>query len=225
MQYANILKYYKECFSLIDTFHFNSKVTESVYKQHLDQVSGNIIPITHNDINDNRKKKEFDNKILEIGFIGHETEYKGLPMLINILSQLNRSDWKLSVWGGRKARHKTLPIEYKGTFDKNMLDRIYNEMDLLIVPSIWKETFSFVALEAISFGVPVIVSKNVGAQDIIAKYNPEFIFNSPNELKILINKILDKRNYLSDFNKNILDREWPYNMKNHAQQIIEKIYK
>jgi len=40
-------------------------------------------------------------------------------------------------------------------------------MDVLAVPSSWMETFGMVVLEALSCGVPVIVTEKVGAKDII----------------------------------------------------------
>ena len=47
------------------------------------------------------------------------------------------------------------------------LNEIFEITDLLVAPSIWFETFGYVVLEALSFGVPVLVSGNVGAKDII----------------------------------------------------------
>ena len=41
--------------------------------------------------------------------------------------------------------------------------------DLLVAPSIWYETFGFTVLEALSYGVPVIVSDHVGAKDIVGQ--------------------------------------------------------
>ena len=35
------------------------------------------------------------------------------------------------------------------------------------MPSIWYETFGLVVLEALSYGVPVIVTQNVGAKDLL----------------------------------------------------------
>ena len=52
-------------------------------------------------------------------------------------------------------------------FSQADLARIFAETDVLVAPSIWYETFGFTVLEAISYGVPVIVSDHVGAKDII----------------------------------------------------------
>ena len=48
---------------------------------------------------------------------------------------------------------------------KRWISKSFKQMDLLIVPSIWKETFSLITLEALSYGIPVLISNNVGAKD------------------------------------------------------------
>ena len=52
-------------------------------------------------------------------------------------------------------------------FAHSELDKIMSEADVVVAPSIWYETFGFTVLEALSYGVPVIVSNHVGAKDII----------------------------------------------------------
>ena len=96
-------------------------------------------------------------------------------------------------------------------------------MDVLVVPSIWKETFGFVVLEALSYGVPVIVSDNVGAKDVVRQYNERFIFTSESELSVLLNNIIKDRSLLVNFNEKILNLEWKYSMEDHAKDII-KLY-
>lgn len=48
------------------------------------------------------------------------------------------------------------------------LKKIFSDTDILLAPSIWYETFGFTVLEALSFGVPVVISGTVGAKDILA---------------------------------------------------------
>ncbi len=48
------------------------------------------------------------------------------------------------------------------------LERIMDYTDVLIAPrSVWYETFGYTVLEALSYGVPVVISGNVGAKDIV----------------------------------------------------------
>ncbi len=49
------------------------------------------------------------------------------------------------------------------------LGEIFDHTDVLVAPSIWYETFGFTVLEALSYGVPVVISGNVGAKDILVQ--------------------------------------------------------
>jgi len=226
LDFKQLLNYYRQCFELIDVFHFNSNIARKQYQACLnirDQDSI-VVPITHYGITDHRKKKGFSTPILNIGFIGHETSYKGLSLLKEVLSQLDNAKWKLNVWGGKIGKENDLPIFYRGKFTGKNIALVFDEMDLLVVPSLWKETFSLVTLEAISFGVPVLVSDNVGAQDIVKEFAPEFIYKTKNELKEILYRLLVDRNLLRRYNLAILERTWEHDMDCHAQEIIEKVY-
>ena len=82
-EYQKLLDYYKECFGLVDCFHFNSETSQKVYEQYLLGIQGETIPITHQGIKDHRRRKDFKHRVLHIGFIGNSTPYKGLPLLIS----------------------------------------------------------------------------------------------------------------------------------------------
>ena len=224
--YSELLEYYKKCFRLIDCFHFNSRTAQNVYQENLHLKNGRVLPITHSGINDNRHKKLWETKILRIGFIGNTTPYKGLPLLIKVLKKMpDPKIWKLNIWGGKTGKEKNWPIYYRGKFDNRSVATVYGEMDVLIVPSIWKETFSLVTLEALSYGVPVIVSSNVGAKDIVKLYDEKFVFNNFEELKFLLEGLVNSKVLLKKFHKKVLEAEWCYSLNKHAQDIIDRIYK
>mgnify|MGYP004626040993 FL=1 len=224
--YQKLLDYYKKCFSLVDCFHYNSETSKEVFMQYLPTGKGQVVSITHGGIEDHRIRKVYGHDVLHIGFIGNSTPYKGLPLLIYVLQEIGMIEsWDLSVWGGGVGTHPSLPVYYKGKFDSSTIADVYSAMDVLIVPSIWKETFSLVTLEALSYGVPVIVSDNVGAQDIVKLYNPKFVYHSEDELKSLICEILSDKNLLAEFNDKLLSSKWKYSMEEHAKEIIDKIYK
>lgn len=223
--YQKLLDYYKKCFSLVDCFHYNSETSKEVFMQYLPTSKGQVVSITHGGIEDHRIRKVYGHDVLHIGFIGNSTPYKGLPLLISVLQDIGMTEsWDLSVWGG-VGTHPSFPVYYKGKFDSSTIADVYSAMDVLIVPSIWKETFSLVTLEALSYGVPVIVSDNVGAQDIVKLYNPKFVYHSEDELKSLICEILSDKNLLAEFNDKLLSSKWKCSMEEHAKEIIDKIYK
>lgn len=223
--FESLNNYYEECFSLIDCFHFNSELSKSVYTSHLPKINGKVVPITHCGIKDNRRVKLFDNDVLRMGFIGSEEPFKGLPLLIDVLGKIGlENKWELSVWGGKVGKHPSLPIQYKGKYSARTIENVYEAMDVLIVPSVCKETFSLVTLEALSYGVPVIVSDNVGAQDVVKQYNERFVYHDRMELTELLKAIIEDKNILHDYNRQICELPWSHDMLSHAEEIVNRIY-
>jgi len=78
---------------------------------------------------------------------------------------MERQDFSLNVFF--KPTELSPYIKPHGRYTYKDLNKIFDETDVLIAPSIWYETFGYTVLEALSYGVPVIVSGNVGAKDII----------------------------------------------------------
>lgn len=230
-EYTTLLDTYKRLFSMVDTFHFNSQNTAEVYGHYLNiPTTSKVVAITHDGILDCRKRRTYDEDLLRLGFIGSETPYKGLPMLKEVISQLNQEGYAdkiiLQVYGGRIGQDEHLPnVFFKGRFTQKMMKQVFDDMDLLVVPSIWYETFSLVTLEALSYGTCVLVSNKVGAKDIVAQYAPEFVFKSKQSLHDLLKELLVNRDRVSQYNKAIVSSSWPWSMKNHAKEIVDKIYK
>jgi len=228
LEYTALLSYYKQLFELVDCFHFNSSVSKEVYEQFITPKQSVVLPISHAGIVDRRASKMFDRALVRLAFIGSTAEYKGFPMLKEALCELNVNEeinWSLQVWGSSVGSDPECDrIKYKGKFTSADLAKVFGEMDLLIVPSICKETFSLVALEALSYGVPVMVSDNVGAKDIVAKYNADFIFEPTKEaIQLKLRDILDNPSLLSEFNKKLRNNKFEYSLTDH-QKKIKQLY-
>ena len=74
---------------------------------------------------------------------------------------------------------------------------MFNGIDLLIIPSVWKETFGFIGLEAQSYGVPIMLSENVGFKDLIEDGETGFIYKvNGNDLANKLSLILDNPSVL-----------------------------
>lgn len=109
-------------------------------------------------------------------------------------------------------------------YSYNQLSAIFNDTDALVVPSIWYETFGYTVIEALSFGVPVIISSNVGAKDVLPEgagiiYN----VNSKEELKNAICSLTKEK--LRDMNATICDSYNIMTLKDMAERIYEMYYK
>lgn len=223
MSYSNLLKHYKEMFEVFDCIHFNSSVTRDVYKSHLTIERNEVIHITHNDIIDCRKERRFESEILQLFFIGNTSTYKGFPLLEGVLTELfneGETNWELSVWGSQGSSGCT-NICFKGSYDSSELSNVFHKDGLLVVPSLWNETFSLITLEALSYGIPTLVSSTVGAKDIVSKYDPWFVFDSKDGLKSRLKALMHERGKLRNFNNATINNDWSHSISTHSKNITD----
>ena len=220
-EYIALRNYYLDMLRLIDYLHFNSNISKNEFKKYVD-IEGEVINISHNDIKDIRVKKNVEkDKELRLTYLGSTKSYKGFYLLKESLAILQKNkniDWVLNVYGdSKKIESDNCKIIFNGTYDYKMLKNIFNNTDLLIIPSIWKETFGFVGLEALSYGVPVLVTDNVGMQDNITG-----IIVKPDSTAIseAINRLVNNRNILNEINESILKMDFQLTMDIHAIKII-----
>ena len=105
----------------------------------------------------------------------------------------------------------------------SQLKEIFDNTDLLIVPSQWYETFGFTVLETLSFGLPVLVSDKVGAKNLIQPYMPYMVAEENKKIKEMVIKIIGDRRILNQCSQKIAQ----INIKSiseHSMEIIE-LYK
>ena len=224
--FGRLLHHYREMFGLFDGVHFNSTLTQSVFDEHVQTNRGSPISITHGDITDNRKSREYNEECLYMVFIGHRTTYKGYPLLEEVLLELEQeglTNWRLDAWGstGESPNER---IHYRGSFSHSQLGDVFAQDALLMVPSVWNETFSLVALEALSFGTPTLVSSTVGAKDVVKEYDDWFIFTDKQDLKNKLRTLMNDQSKLKAFNSQICTQEWRHSMAQHALE-IEAFYR
>ena len=228
-QYEALINLYKKMFSLVCCFHFNSNVSREVYRKHFQVDKYFVLPITHADIKDGRRLKKVNKAHIRLCYIGPSAVYKGLSLLRDALHELGNegiNNWSLQVWGTQsQAEEPHDKISYRGYYNFKDLKNIFDGVDLLIVPSIWKETFSLVTLEALSHGVPVMISENIGAKDIIESYDKDFIFPSNYEaLKCNLKRLFLNPLLLDGFNKRICESAFKFSILDHSKS-IKQMYK
>lgn len=105
----------------------------------------------------------------------------------------------------------------------DQLEDIFYNTDVLIAPSIWYETFGYTVLEALSYGVPVIVSDHVGAKDIIPNGCGIVIEDmNVNKLQETIQSL--DMNDLEKMNQNILDKAKIITIEQMTEEIMKRCY-
>ena len=122
--------------------------------------------------------------VLRFGFIGDLAPFKGIELLIEAFRMLKQAPAELDVYGhgdpDYEARLVDLagnaPINFLGIFERTYIDRIFERIDVLVLPTLAQETVSLVLLESIACGVPVLVPNAGGLPDIVKKHNAGLVF-------------------------------------------------
>lgn len=121
-----------------------------------------------------------DNKVIRLGFLGRPSIDKGVHILAKALEILERTDpgaFRLVLGGeprfvsseARVAVERALePVSARvDRLGWVSPDEFFSQIDLLVVPSVWPEPFGLVVTEAMSAGVPVLVSDAGALPEIV----------------------------------------------------------
>lgn len=218
-------KYYLEMFKLIDTFHFNSSVSKQYFQMYFPDLNGKIIPITHDGLKDERKDINFHiNTPIHLGYIGPYDEKKGFYLYTKVLKDLNMNNkFETHFYGdiAERSVFKNKSYINHGVLSSKELNREYATLDLLVVPSLWHETFGYVVLEALLKGVPCLVSNNVGSKDLVPR---SWIFKDKDELVKMLTDLINKPIKIQKMKSIVTKLNLDYKMDEHVKKIIAGVY-
>jgi glycosyltransferase involved in cell wall biosynthesis len=159
-------------------------------------------------------------------FLAHKSLIKGLPYLLEAWRKLNLKDAKLIIAGFQDKRliemyQRRIRFEAPGIV--NPL-KYYHKAHIYILPSLG-DSFARTALEAMSCGLPVIVSDMTGIKDIIEDGKEGFIIPS-RSVKSISEKILyfyENPSEIKRMGKNARRKAEEYTWENFAKEVIEKV--
>jgi glycosyltransferase involved in cell wall biosynthesis len=119
----------------------------------------------------------FPQDVFRVSFVGLIEPWKGFHYLLEAWDALKLKDAELVLWGGSgsraathmlqdfQARHASLqvrPVEVR----RVGYGEVYGKTSVLVHPSL-ADGFSYAVVEAMACGVPVIVTDNTGAADLV----------------------------------------------------------
>ena len=218
-QYKKLRQFYTDILNRIDFIHFNSTVSEQVYRRYLTPRDSRVISITHKNIKKQAVQRVASGKKKTLLFLAPAKPYKGFNVLREALDQLWKDgyrDFQLLVFSPVKAPAPYMVVRENG-FEHGELKDIMSSADILLAPSIWYETFGFTVPEALSFGVPVIVSDHVGAKDIIGNSGVIVKSGDSTALKEAVRNMTEqKQSELRENIKSLKIKEW--------SDFVEEIY-
>lgn len=183
-----------------------------------------------------RKKQLFKEKIssfITFGYIGTIQYHKGIHIMVNAFKKIKNPNIRLQIWGG--ALHETEyqksvielskkdpRIEYKGFYDYNEIHKVLENIDVVIVPSIWYENAPLTIMTSLAYGVPVIASNIGGMQEAVNNKNG-LLFNVGNckDLSKKIKLLADNPDLIKKISESI---QYPIRIEEEAFN-TEQIYK
>jgi len=206
-EYKKLRNYYVGMLQSIDKIHFNSTVAEKIYRRYFEPKSSQVISITHRDIKDQRKIKDFDHENLRLTYLGPAKPFKGFQFLLQVLDELweqGVQNFELHIYAATGEERPYITHRQDG-YPYSQQEEIFDDTDLLVAPSLWYETFGFTVLEALSYGVPVLVSENVGAKDLLEGLTYDWVLsNDFKQCVELLTSMVDEKPRLTQMNQCIL---------------------
>lgn len=123
-----------------------------------------------NDYSAGSESPDKNSDTLKLLFVGRFDEQKGFDLLVAALEQLRGRSIHLVAVGssvvGSAQFNESENIQFTGWLRPEQLENYYASADLLVMPSRW-EGFGLTALEAMSFGTPVLASRVGGLKEIV----------------------------------------------------------
>ncbi len=203
---------------------FSNKIIHSKY--------GISLPLSY-------KKNKKTNKNINIGFRGQLIFHKGVHVLIRAFKRIKDPNVVLKIYGGvpnygdfhgdysYEELLKNLAdgsnVRFLGPYFYDNINKILDDIDLLVVPSIWYENCPITILESFANRTPVIAS-NIGGIPELVKHRVNGLLFKPGDSVDLYNKInyvCENPEVIGEFSNNISGVK---TIEENAEE-LKKIYK
>lgn len=172
------------------------------------------------------KKTSRTERPLRVLFVGSMGQRKGLGDLFNAIKTLNTKSVELVVLGSLLAPmefyKKEFPLfTYEATRSHSEVLELMQSCDIFCLPSI-VEGRALVMQEAMSQGLPLIITPNTGGEDLIIEEETGFLvpIRSPEKIAEKINWFLEHRNQLPNMSNKAKRHAQKYTWQKYGQTIV-----
>lgn len=176
-----------------------------------------------------QKSTDFTRSPLRLLFAGSMTQRKGLADLFAAMKLLNRSDVELVVIGTPLMpmefyRNQLPNFTYEVTRPHPAVLQLMQSCDVFVLPSI-VEGRALVQQEAMSCGLPLIVTANAGGEDLIDEGKTGFLvpIRSPEKIAEKIAHFADNRHKLNEMSTLARQKAAQITWNNYCQKILNVV--
>lgn len=166
---------------------------------------------------------------LKVLFVGTMTQRKGLADLFSAMKLLNRPDVELTILGTPLVslafyRQSYANFVYQAPRPAAQVRDLMLSCDLLVLPSI-VEGRAMVQMEALSCGLPIVVTPNAGAEDLVDPGRTGFLvpIREPGMLAERINWIADHREWVDDVRTAVLEKARQSSWQRYTDKVLSAI--
>ena len=163
---------------------------------------------------------------LKLLFVGSMSQRKGLADLFEAMKLLNGEPISLSILGQPSMpmefyRKQFAPFEYFPPCPNLKVRDIMKAHDALVLPSI-VEGRALVQQEALSCGLPIIVTPNAGGEDLVEEGITGHLvpIRSPEKIATAIRTLIAERKNIEEIRKLCQKKAKQYSWVSYAQSII-----
>jgi len=157
-----------------------------------------------------RRREYSKDSQITFGFMGRIIPAKGLRLLLEAFNDLHLEARNLIIFGdpgpskSHLERYCPKNAIFKGYYRNSALQGVLDQMDVLVVPSIWYENSPLVIQEAFMAGVPVITSNIGGMVELVEDGVDGFTFEVGNKtaLKNIMQKVISNPEVLNGLKVN-----------------------
>jgi glycosyltransferase involved in cell wall biosynthesis len=171
-------------------------------------------------------RKESPDK-LRVLFAGSMTQRKGLADLFSAMRMLDRKDVELVVLGAKLLplsfyRREYAAFIYEPPRSQGGVLEMMQSCDILVLPSI-VEGRALAQQEALACGLPLIVTRNAGAEDLIIEGETGFLVppGSPRDIAERIDWFASHRSELSEMCSVCRAKAAEYSWSEYARRILD----
>jgi glycosyltransferase involved in cell wall biosynthesis len=105
---------------------------------------------------------------LRLAYTGGADPMKGGQVVLEAAAALADLDgWTLSCYGCEAMTATAPQVRLARAFAPAQLDAVLASTDVLVVPSLMRETYSLISREALDRGVPVVTSDSLGPEEVV----------------------------------------------------------
>jgi len=171
---------------------------------------------------------------LRVGYIGQITEIKGVHILFEAAQKLPEANLNIKIYGDLNAfpsytkqleriASQDPRLQLVGVFSINQLSSVLQNLDVIVVPSLWYENSPNVILEAFAHKTPVLASNLGGMAELVVHGKNGLLFQpgDPEDLSKLLKNLLEFPDTLHALSENII----PVKSTEAEIDELESIYK